>query len=51
MSGKVTVDMEALPGQIGAVIGTLVLMVWLGWPYALAFCVGAIVGSFRADTK
>ncbi len=49
-NAKFTIDRAALPGQIGGVLGTLTLMVWLGWPYALAFCVGAIVGSFRINS-
>ena len=46
----ITIDRAALPGQIGSVLGTLILWSWLGWPFAVAFMVGAIVGSFRINS-
>jgi hypothetical protein len=40
-------DRAALPGQIGGILGTLLLWAWMGWPFAVTFLVGAIVGSTR----
>ena len=49
-NAKFTIDRAALPGQIGGVLSTLILWVWLGWPFAVAFMVGAVVGSFRINS-
>lgn len=45
----ISADPAALPGQILSIIGMSVVWAIWGWPFAIAFIVGAMIGSIRHE--